>query len=308
MALVRCPIHRIPYNDDRPNGCPACERERAGDNEADAIKALAKASKTLRASDDALDALPPEPEEDAFDLAGAVAGWDVATQWKNLTNRPRLLWLAISLILAAIIVLVVVFRGPRFVEVRFPAEPTEDIRPLAIEPNTPIQLAFSMLGVQPAKPHPQSSLLARYEYGSDLVVDVLNDVVYAVTLAVPGRTWRGLRVGLTERNAMGLLALLGPPQDGEPETVMAPRVIRGFEAYPSVEQRPRRVHKVEVRPPNGCFDVLVDVRPRVVGLLVSGDARRAVVARRGEPAEWVVTRIRVASRALPDTTFGEIVC
>ena len=30
MPLVRCPTHKIPYNDENPRGCPACAREKEG--------------------------------------------------------------------------------------------------------------------------------------------------------------------------------------------------------------------------------------------------------------------------------------
>ncbi len=307
MALVRCPKHRIPYNDDRPGGCPACEREHAGDHEANAIRALARASKALHSrgevADEPVDALP-EVQQSASNALRAR----LMRSWTRLPSRSRLVWLAavgVGLVTAA---LVWMTGGPRFVAAVSPPNPQSDARPLSVEPNMPIQVAFSVLGVRQPRPHPIANRLARYEYGSDLIVDALNDVVYAMTIAVPGRSWRGLQVGLPERTAEGTLALLGPLIVAESEDGGPARTIQGYESYPSVDQRPVSVRKVEVRPPNGCIDVLVDIRPRVIGLLLDGEDRLAVVAKRGETPELVVTRIHVVSRSLPSVDSGEIVC
>src|SRR5262249_58433835 len=43
MALVRCPIHKIPYNDENPRGCPACALEKEGGGEAQVMQELARA-------------------------------------------------------------------------------------------------------------------------------------------------------------------------------------------------------------------------------------------------------------------------
>ena len=51
MTLVRCPIHKIPYNDENPRGCPACAREReGGGQDSSVMKELARASQTKRPS------------------------------------------------------------------------------------------------------------------------------------------------------------------------------------------------------------------------------------------------------------------
>ena len=43
MALIRCPVHKIPFNDDNPRGCPACAREKGGKGRASIMQELAKA-------------------------------------------------------------------------------------------------------------------------------------------------------------------------------------------------------------------------------------------------------------------------
>jgi len=34
MALIRCPKHGVPFNDDNPRGCPACALEKEGGEQA----------------------------------------------------------------------------------------------------------------------------------------------------------------------------------------------------------------------------------------------------------------------------------
>ena len=78
--------------------------------------------------------------------------------------------------------------------------------------------------------------------------------------------------------------------------------------YPSLDERPVRTLRAEVRPPNGCLDVLVDLQPRAIGVLLDGDDRYAVVGR-GEPTlDWVVTRIRVVSRAIRGPYAAGVAC
>ena len=54
----------------------------------------------------------------------------------------------------------------------------------------------------------------------------------------------------------------------------------------------------EVRPPNGCYDVVVDIQPRAAGLLVDRDRRYAVIGPPAAQFEWVATRVRVINRAV----------
>jgi hypothetical protein len=197
---------------------------------------------------------------------------------------------------------------PRFTPADSPARFGGVVRPFPVLPNDPIAVVFSALGPQPSQPNPTSRTLERYSYGTDLYVDGLNGLVYAVTLAVPNRSWRGLRVGTNRLNAEGALAMLGTPKEGEPSTASLPDTVSGFVVYRSLELRPRRELIAEVRPPNNCFDVLIDLQPRAIGILTRGKDKWIVVSRVGGPREMVVTRIRVVSRSLPGPYAAEPVC
>ncbi len=304
MALVRCAVHRIPYHDDRPGGCPACQRERAGDDEGSAIRALAKASKALHGTRSDATGTNGASPADASHGTKAERSFNL----ESLTNRPRALWAIVALVVIMGTTSVWLAQTPRLIDAPSPLAAPDAARPLGFEPNNSIDLVFATLGVRQPKPHPGSPQLARYEYGSELIVDALNDVVYAIHLGVSGRTWRGLQIGLSEQAATGRLALLGTIQTPPPEPSQSAMVVKGYDAYPSTEQRPRRVRQVEVRPPNACFDVFVDLQPQVIGFLIDGRQRFAVVGREGAPVTWVVTRIRAISRALPGPGSGEIVC
>jgi hypothetical protein len=172
-----------------------------------------------------------------------------------------------------------------------------NIRPLAVNPNTPIQVVFTALGNKPPRPNPDSPRTARYSYGADLKVDAINGLVYAITLRIPNRSWRGLYAGMDQQKAEGTLARLGTPRE-EGSTDPPARVISDYVTYPSLEDRPKRTLRAEVRPPNGCFDVIVDLQPQAIGLLQDGEERFAVVARVGDAYRWVVTQIRVVSRSM----------
>ena len=58
MALVRCPKHQIPYNDENPRGCPACAAETEEGGQASIMKELARRSRTRPAPE----ARAPEPD------------------------------------------------------------------------------------------------------------------------------------------------------------------------------------------------------------------------------------------------------
>src|SRR5262245_31854169 len=62
MALVRCPIHKIPYNDENPRGCPACALEKEGGGEAQVMQELARAVQGPRRTT-GTQAPPTEPVE-----------------------------------------------------------------------------------------------------------------------------------------------------------------------------------------------------------------------------------------------------
>ncbi len=186
---------------------------------------------------------------------------------------------------------------PTFVaEEHPPAVPESTVRPLAVTPRAPLPTVFSILGPHPPRAHPDSRDAERYSWGTGLYMDAVNGFVYAITIEVGSRSWRGLRVGMTEREVDGPLALIG--QSRETTRGSAQPLIRsGYQLFPSLERRPLRTRTVEVRPPNGCFDVLVELRPRAIGFLDDGGDRFAVVGREGASLEWVTTRIRVVDRS-----------
>jgi hypothetical protein len=195
-------------------------------------------------------------------------------------------------------VVLLMMSGPRFIEALSPVPVDDDaVRPLPLNPNVSVRVAFGTLGSKPPKPNPDAQRLTRYSYGADLAVDGINGVVYAITVRVPNRSWRGLRPGMDQRTAEGTLALLGTAEEAE-LTNPTSRVIGGFVVFPSLDSRPRRTLRTEIRPPNGCFDVLVDLRPQSIGLVQDGDQRYAAVARDGDPFIWVVTQVRIVSRSM----------
>ncbi len=306
MALIRCPTHKIPYNDDNPRGCPACAREKEGGGEAKLMQELARASQVTREAP--AESTPaggtataaPRPSatvrpEVAEPLATPLADAGlIARLVRGARERPVM---AIGWMLAAVLlVVVIVSAGPTFIEAPNPAEPTGEVRPLPVEPNAPVVTAFAVLGPQPPQAVPDAPQLARYAYGTDLTVDALNDRVYAITLEVSSRTWQGLQVGVSERTVRGSLAMLGQVQE-EGSAVSDPQEIGGYRVYPSLDQRPRRTLRVEVRPPNGCFDVTVDLQPRAAGILERGGRRYAVIGKGDVTLEWVSTRIFIVNRA-----------
>lgn len=105
----------------------------------------------------------------------------------------------------------------------------------------------------------------------------------------------------------GHLALLGAIRE---DTVLraAPLPMGGYEAYRTVATLPRRRLSVEVRPPNGCFDVYVDLAPQVIGVAARAGDTVVAVARRGAAPMWVAHQVRVVSRALPGPYAGRPVC
>ncbi len=298
MALVRCPKHGIPYSDENPRGCPACAQEREKPEQASVMQELARASRALRtgappqrASVEIITPITPPPKTPVVE----------PTLWERLRKKVgRRPIPAIGIPLILVLLGFMVFRSrPKFIEQPHPASFSGEVLPLPLEPGQPITTVFAILGTQPPRPHPEARVLERYYYGADLVIDALNRVVYAIDLRVPSRSWKGLRVGMNRLNAEGALALLGVPRESSaPQTARADTVA-GYVVYPSLEDRPRQNLKVEVRPPNGCFDVAVDLQPRVVGLV--RDARReyAAVGPPGAHLDWVVTRVTVISRAMP---------
>ncbi len=292
MAVVRCPVHKIPYNDENPRGCPACAREGSRDETADVIRELARASRTSRGIEQT-----PSPAVPVVELltppsepAPERPGW--LEQLRSLPRERRFLTYG-TLAIVVLVVTLVLVSGPRYVEAPLPPTPSGEIRPLVVRPDDPITTVFAVLGPQQPEAIPDQPQLARYRYGTDLTVDTRNDLVDRITYRVPNRSWNGISVGDPELTVRGALAMLGPVREETPVPPRPPQSVSGYEVYPSLEQRPRRTLRVEVRPPNGSFDVEVDLRPRIVGLLLDGSNRYAVIGRGDVSLEWVSTEVRV---------------
>lgn len=313
MALVRCPKHKIPYNDANPRGCPACAREQEGGGEAELMRELARMSRAVQAPPEPVEAPPERSTPTATPAARAPRPAPVRpvtepprrpvaedTVLRRLLQRARdRRWLTGGTILIVIaLVGLAVLSGPEFVAEPHPAQVSDDqLRSLPIDPGMPIENVFAVLGPQPPQTAPESRRLARYAYGSDLTIDALNGVVYAITYSVPNRRWRGLQVGVPERVVEGALALFGIPEASQTGGAQLRRVGK-YAVYPSLDQRPVRTLRTQVRPPNGCLDIEVELRPRAAGILIDGDQRYAVIGEGDPVLEWFSTRVRVINRAV----------
>jgi hypothetical protein len=312
VPIVRCPIHKIPYNDENPRGCPACAREREGGAaESDVMRELARVARVARGLEE-----PPAPKGapvvEIFQalrepVAPPPAPPTALDRLLRIVRARRFVAFGTASIAVLLIVLVLV-SGPRYVEAPDPPEAVGDLRPLPLETGTPITTAFAILGTQPPRAAPDAPQLARYDYGTALAVDALNDVIYAITFSLPNRSWRGLVIGEPEQTVRGALALLGVPREMAQGPDPGLTTVAGYRVYPSLEQRPRRTLRVDVRPPNGCFDVDVDLRPRITGLLLRGATRYAVVGRGEVEPEWVAARVRVVNRSVAGPYAQGIAC
>lgn len=318
MAVVRCPTHNVPYNDENPRGCPACWQEKVGDNPAELMRELARASKSIPR----VEILPP-PEEDELPpmprlRTGAWPG--PVTQPPRLpvpepTRLERLgRFLKANLTAAIGITLIVVAAAlawivtrPTFEPALLPPPIAGEALPFPVTPNMSIIGAFALLGPRTPEVNPDSPNLARYDFEHGTYVDVFNGVVYAVTLERPERSWEGNRVSTEETRARGTLALLGPIGEETPAAVAA-FPFGGYLAYRNLADLPRRQLTAAVRPPNGCYDVKVELAPRVIGTASRGDETFVAVGRRGGTPTWVVHRVRVVSRAMPGPYAGAPAC
>ena len=302
MPIVRCPIHKIPYNDENPRGCPACAREREGGApESDVMRELARVSRVARGLEEPA---PPKgaPVVEIFQTLHEPAERppDAPTPLERLLQAARSRRFVVfgTASIAVLLVILVLVSGPRYVEAPDPPLAAGDLRPLPLETGAPITTAFAILGTQPPAAAPDAPQLARYGYGTELAVDALNDVIYAITFSLPNRTWEGLSIGEPEQTVRGALALLGVSRELAQGPDPGLSTISGYRVYPSLDRRPSRTLRVEVRPPNGCFDVDVVLRPRVAGLLLRGNERHAVVGRGDVALQWVSTRVRVVNRSV----------
>jgi hypothetical protein len=282
VAIVRCPVHKIPYNDANPRGCPACAREGARDESADVIRELAGAN--IPVVEVIAPRSPTAPEAPSW-LDRALA----------LARARRFHTLGIAAI-AVLIGILAVVSGPRYVDAPNPAPADGAVRPLLIEPNAAISAVFTALGTPRPEPVPDEPQLARYRYGAGLVIDAYNQHVHRIAFSLPNRSWKGIGVGVPERTVRGALALLGAAREASRPQPQPPESVSGFAVYSSLDARPRRALLVEVRAPNGCFDVQVVLRPQVVGALLKGSNRYAVIGERDAVPQWVSTEVRITSR------------
>ncbi len=322
MALVRCPIHKIPFNDENPRGCPACAREKEGKGRPSLMQELAKAHKTEKPA-------PPSPAEKpqpttprptqpphhpayrhpAVSVSQPVPGVTEVKQPSIVTRIGKRAFRRYLVGLVAIMVVAWIWSSrPQFTESLHPASPSSSPRPLPLSPNVTITSAFSILGNRTPKANPDSDRLSRYTYGTDLTIDALNGVVYAITVKLPNRSWEGLQTGVPEQTAMGALALLGRPSEPTVTGTLEPSQDGKYYYFPSLNERPARTVQVEVRPPNGCYDAQLEIRPQAIGTLRSGESRFAVVGIDNATLNWVVTQVRIVSRSMRGPYAGTPEC
>jgi hypothetical protein len=315
MALVRCPKHNVPYNDANPRGCPACHQERQGGGQATLMRDLARASQGVPR----VEILPP-PEADE-PVTAVIDQWGGSvtqpprvptpqpSTWQKLVRLVRANALVFSALGLGIVGVVILWSAsrPAFEQQPIPAHIAGDALPFPAQPNVAVAGVFALLGAVPPQINPDSPTLARYDYGRGAVVDVLNGIVYAVTLTTPERAWNGARVGLDETRARGHLALLGEVRQRDVPS-FGGQAVGNYIAYPTLAALPHRVLVTAVRPPNGCFDVEMDLAPQVIGYVTRDDQRFIAVARRGSVPWDVVHRVRVVSRAMAGPYAGPPVC
>lgn len=280
MAVVRCPRHNIPYNDLNPRGCPACAKEFEGDDLADVMADLARMSR-------------PQQELPDEDEGTNPHGWRVPSAWDPRRWSRTTIGMTVAAV-GVLVLFVTVLRGPAMREFYDPPQFNGQVLPLPAEPGQPITNLFAQLGSTPPRAHPEDSSLERYTW-DDVTADAVNGNIFSISIDRPTRAWRGLRVGATELEVRGGLALLGTIQE-EGLTEMIPSRRREYLIYPSVQNRPVRTLSVIVRPPNGCFDVYATLRPKVIGLLEVDRRQMAVIGDGDTPSEWVLTRLDVVGR------------
>ena len=186
---------------------------------------------------------------------------------------------------------------PTFIEQLHPRAVVGEARPLPLNPRQPVSTLFSTLGTQAPIAHPTRGNVERYSYGTSLTFDVTEGLIYSLSIGVPNRLWRGIHVGMSQTQIAGGLTLLGTVQQAAGLADEEPAVQAGYLVYPSIDNLPRRRMTAEVRPPNGCYDVLVDLQPQVQGLLSTRRNRYTVVAKEDEAVQWVATQIQVVDRS-----------
>src|ERR1044071_1747461 len=196
MPMVRCPKHKIPYNDENPRGCPACAREREGGRASDVMvmQELARASQMVKRPSASL--MPPDPDAPVTQPPRIpIPRFTWMMKAIRVFRQKRFMAVSGSVTLLLVIILFLT-SGPRFTPALNPANFIGVVRPLPVSPNEPVAVLFSAIGPQSPKPNPQAAELERYSYGTDFVIEAENGSVYAITIAIPNRSWQGLRVGM----------------------------------------------------------------------------------------------------------------
>lgn len=295
MALVRCPTHGIPYNDENPRGCPACVQDTTGrKSQAAMMRELAEASLPV---DDNLEAA----------LRGPTLRERLGDLLDDLPDGSKWLSRGGPFVIVGLIITLIVLSGPTFVEQPDPPVFGGTPRPLEVFISNPITQVFAALGEQAPQPHPTTAGVLLYRYGNNLIITVINGFVYSIDLGLANRSWNGLRVGMTLTEAEGQMAKLGVPRPGG-EAPAPPQIRDGRQVYASPESRPIRTLTSEVRARgSSCYDVQVELRPKQTGLLIDGDERFSVVGDENARLDYVVTKILAIDRSRrgPD---GDAVC
>jgi hypothetical protein len=225
----------------------------------------------------------------------------------EIQDHPALTSAALAVVLVLAVV-VARLSGPQFVSEPHPAPVSGESLPLPLLPGQPVTVLFAMLGAQPPSPHPTASGMERYTFDDDIIVDAVNGIVHSISIGTPGRMWQSLRVGMGIRRAEGALALLGTPRRENDGGSSPPDIRSGYLVFPSLDERPRQLLTAGVRPPNGCYDVEIVLKPYVIGILEDDDGRFPVVGREDDTASWVVTRVSVVSRAVTGPDGEEPIC
>ena len=315
MAVVRCPKHELPYNEDNPRGCPACAAEEAGESLGSAWSPTGSGVEPGGSSD--LGAGGPGSDGLVRSIEGQL---NVATDrltdpfrraagWIKDKAKARPGWAAMVALVGIILMVGMIRRigGPEFVAQLTPRGASGEVLPLAVEPGQPLDVMFSILGTRAPRPHPTESRMERYVYTLDLIADALNGQVHALTIRTPDRSWRGLRVGMPSVDGEGALSMLGrftSRDDGRGD----PQPKDGYLIFPSRVTVPVTTVTAEMRPPNGCLDVTVEFQPAISGELLDGGLRSPVVGREGDDVAWVVTEIYVVSRTGDVDPRSQLVC
>lgn len=216
MPMIRCPKHKIPYNDSNPRGCPACAREKEGGRASDVMvmQELARASQMIKRPT-GISGPMPESSAPVTQQPRAPRPRFTALMKALRFLRKKQFLAGAGAAIALLAIALLATSGPTFTVAFSPSNYPTIIRPLPISPNDAVAVMFSAIGPQIPQPNPQARELERYSYGTEFIIEAVNGQIYSITFSVPNRAWRGLKVGMDQTHAEGALALLGTPVVGE---------------------------------------------------------------------------------------------